>query len=329
MLKTPNFYYKKNIGILSMFLLPLSLIWWFCTCIKKVFAKKITLKNKTIICVGNATLGGAGKTPTCIFIGNLLKKEGFNFCFLSKGYGRTSKGFFKVSEKSDALEAGDEPLLLNRVAPTYVFSKWKNIIKNLPSIREEIIVLDDGMQSSFLNKDLCIMVIDGKMGFGNNLLFPAGPLRESVKSALKKSDIIFGIESLDLATEKTDIPKFILKKRYILSLKEATVNDKFLAFSGLANNDKFFTSLLENKINVIKKISFKDHHIYKESDIKTLETEGLKLITTEKDIVKIKDNAKISVLQIELFPENKNTEEKIKKLLINLLTTRQKPRRFS
>lgn len=315
MIQAPSFYYQKK-GMASFLLFPFSLIFLAFAKIRNFFIKPFTLQGKFVICIGNATLGGAGKTPAAIFIGALLKEQQLNFCFLSKGYGRKSSGFFEVKPESDPFHAGDEPTLLAKHGRTFVFSKYEEIKKNIQYIKENIIIMDDGMQNSSIYKNLTFLITDMSLKFGNGFIFPAGPLRESKEKAISKADAIIALyEKSDHKSRFfTDKPVFSLEKHYFLleenntdcstdssidyKIKEQHLKENlprkegYLAFSGLASNEKFFNSLEASEINVKTKIRFKDHHAYTLNDIKYIKEQAgktdLKIITTQKDYTKIK-----------------------------------------
>lgn len=294
MLKTPAFYFSK-ISVLSIVLLPFSILFYILSVLRNLLINQVTLKDKFVICIGNATVGGAGKTPSAIFVGKLLREMDQDFCFISKGYGRRTKGFIEVKDVDLPMITGDEPLLLKKHGKVFVFSKYKDIVENLPKIKERIIIMDDGMQNPKIKKDITILVVDSILQFGNSMLLPAGPMRESLKSALKKSDAIFCIGPVtnQLQTKiKTNLPIFEFSKSYKFSGTEAERVENFIAVSGLANNVKFFSGLKEMELNVVANLEYDDHHCYTKHDIINIRSHAQKLhakiITTEKDFIKLK-----------------------------------------
>ena len=307
--KTPKFYYQKK-NLLSFALLPFGLMFLMISFARnsliKFFRQK-KLEGKFVICVGNLTLGGAGKTPSAIFIAEILQEMGLEICFLSKGYGRKSKGFQIVSKNSEianAAETGDEPQILKKIAPVYLFSKYSEISQNISKIKEKIIIMDDGLQNPSIYKNFIFLIIDGIAKFGNGFPFPAGPLRE----LSHQSDIILQIEG------KND-KAIILTKEY--ELVNAGKAENFIAFAGLAINEKFFASARKIGLNLIKTVEFEDHHAYTENEILNLlelaKELKCKLITTEKDFVKIPNTLapEIAVLKLTLVTSVEN-KEKIK-----------------
>lgn len=311
-MKTPKFYYQKK-NLLSFALLPLGLMFLIISFTRNLlikFFRQKKLEGKFLICVGNLTLGGAGKTPSAIFVAEILQEMGLEVCFLSKGYGRKSKGFLAVSKDSkitNAAETGDEPQILKKIAPVYLFSKYSEITQNISQIKEKIIIMDDGLQNPSIYKNFIFLIIDGIAKFGNGLPFPAGPMRELIH----KSDITLQIEG---ENEKA----IILTKEYELINAENTEN--FIAFSGLAINEKFFASARKIGLNLVKTVEFEDHHAYTENEILNLlqlaKELKCKLITTEKDFVKIPNTLapEIAVLKLKLATSLEN-KAKIKSRL--------------
>jgi len=318
MLKTPKFWNSKN--IISIALLPFSLINIIIQNIIKITIKSYNPKN-IVICIGNINIGGSGKTPTAILIGKILKKEKFDFCYLSSGYGRKSTKdiFIKKGQKIHHKEIGDEVILLSEIGDCYVTNNRGKILKEIYHKNPKtIIIMDDGFQDLSINKDLNIVVIDGNFAFGNKFIFPAGPLREKINIGIKRSDIGFIIDK-----DKFNIGKKFIKNNkeviFAISTNNIKVNkdQKYIAFCGIARPEKFFLSI-KNKINIIKKISFKDHHDYTTKEIKKLIAKKIKynaqLITTKKDWVKLSTEHK---KQIEYLDYEINIAKNDIKLLID------------
>lgn len=271
----------------------------------------------------------SGKTPTAIAIGKILYEifgdnKDFEFAYLSRGYKRKSCDYISLRKgKYEASEVGDEPLLLNEIAPTFVAKNRAFAAKKIEKINKmKTIILDDGMQNKSLHKDLTITVIDGKIAFGNQFLIPAGPMRQTLESGLRDSDLIVIIGEF-----KENLIKNLYGKKVIYANLFATNFDKFnseklTAFCGLAYPEKFFSFLREKGFNVINEISFYDHYNYKKQDLENLcniaQKNNSKLITTKKDWIKFpKDyQEKIDYLEVELkFSDKKIIEDELKKLI--------------
>ena len=310
-MKTPNFWKSKN--IISILLYPFSLIYGLARKLHVLFSNEYKT-DLNIICVGNITAGGSGKTPTCLKIGKILKNKNINFAFLSKGYKGKINNFTKVDiQKHNAEEVGDEPLLLAEFADTFVCKSRKKAIETLAkNYNYQVIIMDDGFQNPTIFKNKNIVIIDGEYGFGNGLLLPAGPLRESLKSAKKRASFFVIIGS-----DKNNIKKFLTTKEVIeakiVEKDQPDINKNYIAFCGLGRPKKFFSSLKKSGYNVIKEISFEDHHKYTENEIKSMffeaEENDAYLITTKKDLVKLpkewKNKIKCLNIEIEFNDNNK------------------------
>mgnify|MGYP000343660883 CR=1 FL=1 len=322
MIKTPKFWTKKN--VISISLLPLSFIYFLGFFLKDLFTKTHKI-SKPVICVGNLIAGGSGKTPTAIAIGEILHEMGVSFAFLSRGYMADESKFLMLrsEDNNKAQQVGDEPLLLVETATTFVSKDRLFGAKQIEAMNGySAIVLDDGMQNNSLHRDLTIMVVDGKIGFGNDFLIPAGPKREPLFLGLKKVDfiVVIGKASCDLLSKFQD--KKVIQANLIAKNIEVFENKKLLAFCGLAYPEKFFNFLKQKGLDVIEEKSFADHYNYEASDLKELcqkaEENKYSLITTKKDWIKFPKNFqdKISYLDVSLKLENK---ELVKNMLKKIL----------
>jgi tetraacyldisaccharide 4'-kinase len=322
MIRTPDFWMKRN--AIAYLLLPLSAVYFVGLTLIRFFARKKRI-SKPIICIGNLTAGGSGKTPTAIAIGQILKELSVKFAFLSRGYMNDGSKFLMLKKggKYNASQVGDEPILLSEMATTFVAKNRFFGASQIESMRNiDVIVLDDGMQNNLLHFDYTIMVVDGTLAFGNEFLIPAGPMREPLKTGLKHVDLVVAIGSL-----KREISKKLKGKKIIhadispLNAKQFQ-GKKLVAFAGLAYPQKFFAFLKSIKLDVVETKSFVDHYSYKKSDLdklvslaKELDAE---LITTKKDWVKFSKpfKDKISYLDIELkFKNEKLLKSELKKFL--------------
>jgi len=317
MMTTPTFWYEKDFlsKFKSYFLIPLSIIWIFLSRIKATIAKPYNSKLK-VICVGNLTIGGTGKTPFAISTFKWLKDLGYNPVFLTRGYGGKQIEPTEVKTFHKHKDVGDEALLLSKIGTTIVSKNRSSGAKFIESHQSnfDIIIMDDGLQNNQLHKNFNILLVDKNLMFGNELCIPAGPLRETISSGLLNIDAII----INGNNEIIDYQHYIFRKKIpifesIISLqKTLEVNqDKFLAFCGLANPQKFYKTLKQNGFNLIQTKSFPDHYQYNDTDINSLKKEAkkykLKLITTEKDYVKINEqnNNLINVASINLTIEDK------------------------
>ena len=305
-MKAPNFWKTRN--IISKILYPFSLLYYLGYKIR-CFINFIPYKsNIKIICVGNLVMGGAGKTPTAIEISKVLKDNGKTFCFLSKGYGGNFDGVYKLYKNSSAEEFGDEPLILLNYGDVFVS---KNRVMGLKFINNnfnyDYIIMDDGLQNPTFSKNKTVLVVDANFGFGNNLIFPAGPLRDKVNKDKYDLVVING-------EDKNNIKKYfnnVIEAKTIVEENNIDKEKEYIAFCGLGRPEKFKNTLIDNNIKIKDFIVFEDHHKYTKKDIKKLKSYNCDLITTEKDWVKIKDNS-IKVLKISIELD----KEKIKEVLL-------------
>ncbi len=322
MLKTPKFWVKKN--LISFCLLPVSGFYLLGFYLVKIFARTTKI-SKPVICIGNAIAGGSGKTPVAIAIGKILREMSVDFAFLSRGYMSDGSSFLLLT-KGDIYKAeqvGDEPLLLAEIAPTFVTTNKLLGAKQLEiNNKFQAVVLDDGMQSNSLFRDYTILVVDGKIGFGNGFLIPAGPMRETLGESLNKANLVVVIGNADEKLLLKLADKKIAKANIIpINIAEFS-NKRLLAFCGLAYPEKFFSLLTENKVEVIKKVSFADHYPYKDKDLENIckiaDENNLEIVTTKKDWVKFtpKYRKQISYLDIELvFEDEEIIKAEFKKIL--------------
>lgn len=310
MIKTPKFWFKKN--LLSLTLLPISLIYYTIFQINKIITKTYKIKKK-VICIGNLTAGGSGKTPLSIAIGKILKEMGIEFVYLSRGYGGDNKNILELSKNNnyDPKITGDEPLILKKIATTYICKNRLKAAKEIDKKNEfSTIVLDDGYQNNSLYKNLNILVIDGSYGFGNHLLLPAGPLRQTIKSGLKVANLVVVIGDIKDSLSKILPQNKLIKSKIIIKNIQNYQNKKFLAFCGIGYPKKFFDLLTKNQVLLENTIEFPDHYKYENHDLENIieiaNKKNLKIVTTEKDWVKLDKKYQdiIDFIEIDLIFEN-------------------------
>ena len=286
----PKFW--NNRGVVSTILLPFS---WVYGAIVQFRLRKSGYKSKAkVICVGNVTAGGVGKTPVCMALAEKYISEGKKVCFVTRGYKGKLKNIVVDLDKHSAIETGDEARLLANVATTIISPDRANGARVAEELGMDVIIMDDGFQNPSLCKDECVIVFDGKVGIGNGRVLPAGPLRETLKNGEKRATcaIIMGEDKTGLA-EKISIPCYFGKVvPEHLDIEGATV----LAFAGIGRPSKFYDTLCELGYDVVETRDFADHYSYTKADINELKEKakarGLLLITTEKDFVKLDEEMK-------------------------------------
>jgi len=315
-MKAPGFW-RKN-GFLQEILLPFSVFYFFYLRIKSFFIKPEKL-SVPIICVGNAVVGGAGKTPVAIAIAKLLRKK--KVAFVSRGYKGKLKGPVKVDLNTHTVkEVGDEPFLLAKTAPCWVA---KNRLEGAIAAIDDgakILIFDDGLQNLSIIKDISILVIDSSYRFGNAMLFPAGPLRDRLDKTFSLSDccVLLGEETDASFSDQLKSKLPVINAKFISSAKWAPEGKEFVAFAGIGQPEKFFLTLRQYGTNIVETVSFSDHYFFSKKDMRSLtekaQKHGARLVTTEKDAVRLPQDFKenISVFPVEIAWQD---EDKIKDLL--------------
>ena len=247
-----------------------------------------------VICVGNATLGGTGKTPVVLYLVESLRRLGIEAVALSRGHGGAEAGPLEVSRQHGAREVGDEPLLLATVGPAFIARDRAEGAKLALARGAQVIVMDDGHQNPDLVKTLNLLVVDGETGFGNDRVFPAGPLREPVADALARADaVILMLPGPEFEPEPELISRFgtLPVIPAWLTPRRAPPPGPLHAFAGIGRPDKFFASVRAAGGTIVEQTAFADHHAYRPEELQMLATmageAGATLITTDKDYVRL------------------------------------------
>ena len=274
----------------------LSIAGWFYA---RATARRIALTKPydpgiPVICVGNASVGGTGKTPVTAYLLESFGRMGFRAVALTRGYGGTQKGPLMVTEKHTHDQIGDEPLLLAKKGMVWVSADRDEGAKAAKTQGAHIIIMDDGHQNPELLKTLSLLVVDAQIGFGNEHVFPAGPLREPVETALARADAIILMKPyLGFAADRELLEKFAnlpVISAFLTPVNKAP-RGKLFAFAGIGRPHKFFDGLKRAGADVVEGLSFGNHYVYKDTDMKSLfdlaKEYAAQLITTEKDFVRI------------------------------------------
>lgn len=293
----PRFWFDKA-SVIALLLSPLGAVYSYFTL--KRMSRKGFKCSVPVICVGNPTLGGAGKTPTAIAICKALQAMGKSPVFLSRGFGGSNRGALIITNQA-ANVVGDEPLLLAKHAPVIVSRDRVLGAKLAMSLQPDCIILDDGFQNPHLHKDFSILVIDKSQGIGNGYVFPAGNLRAELEPQMDLADAVLLVGEGDYMSP----PHPHIHKATIIADVKGLKHKKYIAFCGLASPQKFRDTLVSNGIEVAYMVRFEDHHRYKETDFTRLnglsESLNLPLITTAKDDVKLQTSGlDYEVLPIEM-----------------------------
>ena len=255
--------------------------------------------ERPVVSVGNLSLGGAGKTPFVIALGELLKARGIRFDVLTRGYGRKTRGVLIVETDGNAADFGDEPLLIARRLGVPVIvgeSRYEAGRVAERKFQPQLHILDDGFQHRSLARDFDI-VLTTESDFDDRLL-PSGRLREPL-SSLQRADAIVLPQELfgrDLSAQNSAIKSFALRGQLIWQMnREIVVPAALVApivFCGIARPRQFFAQVRAAGIAPAAEIEFRDHHAYDRSDIARLLAMRGNLgaggfLTTEKDTVNL------------------------------------------
>lgn len=260
-----------------------------------------------VICLGNLTVGGAGKTPAALAVARLLLAAHQRPFFLSRGYGGRLSGPVRVDLKAQsALDVGDEPLQLAELAPTIVA---RDRVAGAEAARRgsaTVIVMDDGFQNPALAKDLAIVLVDARRGTGNGRVIPAGPLRAPLETQLAYAQALVvvgeagGAEAIVERARRLGVAIFHGRLEPDQATVAALAGRKVLAFAGIADPGKFFETLAEAGVAVGERASFGDHHRYTAAEAQTLlaraDAQNLVLLTTEKDRARLSRDRRVAAL---------------------------------
>jgi tetraacyldisaccharide 4'-kinase len=290
-MRTPEFWSRTDFfsRAVASVLSPLGWAYGASVAWKRDRAKPFRPRPK-VICVGNLTAGGSGKTPVAIALAKALAAKGLRPFILSRGYGGSDAGPRLVDPNMDrADQVGDEALLLAAAAPTIVARDRKAGAQLADANGAEVIVMDDGHQNFALAKDLSLVIVDAQNAFGNDRLLPAGPLRESVSQGLARADAVVLIGDGEPLLEGFSGPR--LRARIVPDESRSFVAKRAVAFSGIGRPEKFFGTLRAQGAELVAMRSFPDHHRYSRLELTVLREMAAhahaELVTTEKDFVRL------------------------------------------
>lgn len=287
-MRAPDFWERNGISakLICAALAPLSFAYAASVRIKARRAKPYRA-HIPVICIGNISAGGTGKTPIAIAVADAVIARGKNPFFLTRGYGGRAQGPLVVTKEHTAVDVGDEPLLLARKATTIV-SRDRRLGAMLAEDRgADVVIMDDGHQNFSLHKDLNLIVVDGEKGFGNHRVLPCGPLREPAVEGLARADAVILSGNGD-----PDLPGYsgpVMRALVSPSDGSKWQGRPVLAFAGIGRPEKFFRTLNDLGAALTECVSFGDHHNYSAAEIAALKAraQGAQLVTTEKDYVRL------------------------------------------
>lgn len=316
-MKAPSFWWRPRPSLAARALQPIGAL------IGAIAARRLARPGARagvpVICVGNFTVGGAGKTPTAIEIAHHLVAFGQEPAFVSRGYGGAG-GAAPVRvdpERHGAGEVGDEPLLLARVAPCFVGADRVAAAAAAVAGGATVVVMDDGLQNPSLQKTLRIAVVDGGVGIGNGLCLPAGPLRAPMNPQWDATDLVIVIgpgEAGDAVAAEAG-----LRRRPVLRAAidpdarhlRALAGRRLFAFTGIGRPEKFFETLEEAGLALVGRRAFPDHHPFTAAERDALQASAAAaeaiLVTTEKDRARLPADFAVAVLGIRLAFDDPET----------------------
>ncbi len=345
-LEEPGWWYRQAPDVRARLLAPLGALYGRIARFR--YQRCVPYRSRLpIICVGNFTAGGTGKTPLAIAIGRLLSERGLTPAFLTRGYGGREAGPVWVEQSTRAAwRFGDEPLLLARIAPTLIA---RDRVAGACAIEASgrgigAIIMDDGLQNGALAKDLSIAVVDGGRGLGNGEVIPAGPLRAPIDFQLGLVDaIVVRAPSGDASVAanmherlRRNFPGPVLAARVIPAGDAAWLSGRpLVAFAGIANPERFFLLAESLGARLVERVSFPDHHAFSRADADRLlglaRAQACDLITTEKDRVRLLGEPGLGELQsktralgIEMVLEERDLNRLVS--LIEAATRKEAPR---
>ena len=284
-MKPPSFWARD--GMVPWLLAPLSALVAASTA--RRVARPGWRAPVPVICCGNITVGGAGKTTLALDLGARLLRRGAHVAFITRGYGGKAQAALRVTPLHDSAMVGDEALLLASVAPTWVGADRAASARVAVAEGATVLVMDDGLQNPGLMQDLALLVVDGATGFGNGRVLPAGPLREPVASGASRcrAAVLIGADDTGAAARLT-LP--VLRADLVPDVA-GLPGRRVLAFAGIGRPSKFFATLAQTGAEIVGRNDYPDHHRYRPSELDALLRQAAAanatLVTTPKDAVRL------------------------------------------
>ena len=316
-MRAPDFWNSN--GLAARLLAPLGALYGRSVRARQMNAQPFR-STARVLCVGNLTAGGSGKTPIAITLARILAARQHKVAFLTRGYrGRLSGPVTVDPARHTAHDVGDEALLLAAVAPTIVSRDRARGAELADTLGASVIVMDDGFQNFQLAKDISFVVVDSETGFGNGRLIPAGPLREPVEQGLARANAI-----VLLGETTVPLPPFsgpVIRAELRPTAPERFAGRSVFAMAGIGRPKKFFHTLQAMGARIVGTRAFPDHHRYTLLEIEAVKqiaaNAGALLVTTEKDYVRIDANLREGILSVPVyavFADNPNLSKLLDRL---------------
>jgi tetraacyldisaccharide 4'-kinase len=296
-LEPPGWWYREDVTPVARLLTPAAAL------------VAAAARRLPVICVGNLTVGGAGKTPVALAIGRLLTAARRKPGFLTRGFGGSERGPHQVSLVHDtSSEVGDEALLLAKLATTVVARDRAAGARTLEALGLDVIVMDDGLQNPSLAKQLSLAVLDPQRLIGNGLVMPAGPLRAGLADQLRRTDALVvlcavgeQVPDLPPALRSFTGPVLRAELRPDAAAAAQLKGQRVVAFAGIGRPSKLFGTLRGIGANVVAETPFPDHHQFTVAEADRLlqlsDQHRAVLVTTEKDLARLPVTGRLADLR--------------------------------
>lgn len=291
---------RESASLTRFLLTPLAALYTYLSARRIHKARPETVESP-VVCMGNITSGGSGKTPVVQATRALLEANGYQTASLSRGYGGRLKGPLPVAcDTHTARDVGDEPLMLAQTGKAWISADRVAGAKAMIGAGIDVIIMDDGHQNPSLYKDFSCLVLDASAPFGNGHVLPKGPLREPIATSLERAQaiILMGDGPVPPVIKASGLPVF----RARLQRQDPLPKGPIFAFAGIGAPARFFDALRQDGADLKDAMSFADHHVYRSGELERLgklaDIHGAQLVTTEKDYMRLDETSRNGIVPI-------------------------------